>query len=233
MPPDSKTPYQDMAIHAQALDFDELSKLDSLPADEPASTMESPLSMAPVYDGVSDTEIDMDDILPEESFSTHPSPAGSQVNGKIYRKPPISIFQTTDHTPSQPTKPDKPTLTTPATSQSVEPAARGLPSPPETPVARADRTKDDVPGRFSDVESTPPIRAAGFVGDEIPRLDPLDSDGEWTELAELGKKFSVAQTGEDPNNLGIVEEKKKKKKRKKKSKGVSPLHLSLKVLYLI
>jgi hypothetical protein len=64
------------------------------------------------------------------------------------------------------------------------------------------------------------MRAAGFIGDEIPRVDPLDSDGEWSELADFRKKFSMAGNGDDPSNLSVMEDKKKKKKRKKKSKGV-------------
>ena len=213
---DCNTSYADMAIHAQALDFDELNKLASLLPDDSTTTMEAPQSHSPRRNGNSDTEIDSDDILPEESFSTHPSPAGSQVNGKVYRKPPISIFQT-DHSPDEPSKPRTTDIPT-----SVQVDSQGLPSPPETPGPQPDRTKDDAPGRYSDIEGTPPLRAAGFVGDEIPRIDPLDSDGEWAQLADLRKQqFHIAQTGEeDPSNLGVVEDKKKKRRRKKKSKGV-------------
>ena len=107
-----------MAIHAQSLDFNELNKLAPLLPDDPTTTMET-RSPKLVSNGISDTEADMDDILPEESFSTHPSPAGSQVDGKVYRKPPISIFQT-DHTPTAPLKQETPNHPTPAKSQPVQ-----------------------------------------------------------------------------------------------------------------
>ena len=109
---------------------------------------------------------------------------------------------------------------TPATSQPVQNDSAAVPSPPETPTPVVDRAKDDVPAHYSDIEGTPPIRAAGFVGNEIPQVDPLDSDGEWAELAEIRKKLATGQQGDDPNNLGFMEEKRKKKRKKKKSKGV-------------
>jgi hypothetical protein len=220
----AKDPYADMAIHAQELDFDELNKLDSLLADDSTTTtLDAAESVHHTDNGNSDTESNLDDILPEESFSTHPSPSGSQVDGKAYRKPPISIFQT-DYSPPEPTKPHNTDPTTPPTAEPIQSDPKGLPSPPETPASHPDRAKDDVPGRYSDIEGTPPMRAAGFVGDEIPRVDPLDSDGEWAELADFRKKFSMAGNGDEASNLSVMEDKKKKKKRKKKSKGVwSPL----------
>jgi hypothetical protein len=210
--------YADMAIHAEALDFDELNNLVSLLPDDSTTCIERPPSPTSESNGISDTQTDTDDILPEESFSTHPSPAGSQVNGKVYRKPPISIFQT-DHTALEPLKPETSSQSSPSTTQPVQNDTSAFPSPPETPPV-VDHARDDVPARYSDIEGTPPLRAAGFVGDEIPHVDPLDSDGEWTGLAEMSKKFAVAQQDDDPNQLRLVEEGRKKKKKKKKSKGV-------------
>jgi hypothetical protein len=62
------------------------------------------------------------------------------------------------------------------------------------------------------------------VGDEIPTVDPLDSDGEWCEMPRVGEMPTLRAlsqlAGDEAAALGFEEEKKKKKKRKKKSKGV-------------
>jgi len=202
-----------MSIHAQEIDLDELNEFDTLAPNDSASQVE--ITDIPYPDSLDDGNLaqtsDIDEIFPSESFSTHASPAASATDGAIPRKPTISLFANND------------TNTIPVTSKAA------LPSPP--PSVRVSRTNDDVPSRFSDVEKTPPLHAAGFVGDEIPTVDPLDSDGEWgpvPTLADLPTKFALNQltgdvAGEDVDcGLGIVEERKKKKKRKKKSKGVWP-----------
>ena len=90
-----------------------------------------------------------------------------------------------------------------------------------------------MPTRYSDIEDSPPLVAAGFVGDEIPRVDPLDSDGEWQPTPTLADllptKAATSQpvTGEEGQIMGIMEEKKKRKRRKKKSKGVQTTFLTL------
>src|SRR5947207_1592013 len=90
-------------------------------------------------------------------FSSHPCPAGSQVDGKVYRKPPISIFQT-GHTPLALLKQETPNYPTPAPSQPVQNDSAAVPSPPKTPTPVVDRAKDDVSAHYSDIEGTPPIR---------------------------------------------------------------------------
>jgi hypothetical protein len=204
----------DMTLHAQELNFDELNKMDLLFSDDLEATARlGPLQ--PETSGLQDSfdmGISLDDILPSESFSTHASPANSLVDGVVHKKAPISILE------------NKP----------IPSDARDIQNPPRLPfVPQPDRTKDDIPSRFSDVENSPPIRAAGFVGDEIPTIDPLDSDGEWGPIptyADLAAKFSLGQSGntgegeDGDHQFEIVEEKKKKKKKKKRSKGVfSPL----------
>ena len=91
-----------------------------------------------------------------------------------------------------------------------------------------------MPGRCSDVEDSPPLEAAGFIGDEIPTVDPLDSDGEWCEMPRM-RELPTLRTlsriaGEDAAALGLAEDKKKKKKRKKKSKGV---HLPISLVFFV
>jgi hypothetical protein len=182
-------------LQAQQLDLDELRKLDSLlPTDDSES-----------LNAIPDTEIDLDDILPSESFSAQPSPATSVVNGVVHKKPSISIFQHDDD------KDEKGIL-----------EETGLLSPPESPPI-IDRTKDDLPTRCSDIEDSPPLQAAGFIGDEIPTLDPLDSDGEWAPiptLVDLLPTKAALQTNVNGQELGIIEGKKKRTKKKIRSKGV-------------
>jgi hypothetical protein len=205
----------DMTLHAQELNLDDLNKMDFLLSDNSEATA----SLGPIQPETSalqdsfDNGIDLDDILPSESFSTHASPATSLVDGVVYRKPPISIFETKS-IPSDLPKHE-------ATEIQTSPKVSSIPQP--------DRTKDDIPSRFSDVENSPPMRAAGFVGDEIPTIDPLDSDGEWGPIptyADLVTKFALRQSGnagegeDGSNQFEVAEDKKKKKKRKKKSKGV-------------
>lgn len=152
------------------------------------------------------TETDLDDILPSESFSTQVSPTTSLVDGLVHKKPSISIFEQTDE---------------------LNVAIGGLPSPPKTPVTRK---KEDLPTRCSDIEDSPPLIAAGFVGDEIPTVDPLDSDGEWQPIPTVGDllptKNAMSNTvnGEEGQKMGIVEEKRRRKKKKKKSKGVETFY---------
>jgi hypothetical protein len=203
----------DMTLHAQEFSLDELNKIDFLFSDNSETTA----SLNPMQPETSafqdsfDNGIDLNDILPSESFSTHASPATSLVDGVVHNKPPISIFATKS-IPSDLPKHD----------------ATYIPTSPKVS-SQPDRTKDDIPSRFSDVENSPPIRAAGFVGDEIPTIDPLDSDGEWGPIptyADLTAKFSLSQSGnagegeDGSNQFEAVEDKKKKKKKKKKSKGV-------------
>ena len=204
------TPFTEMSLHAQELDSNELHKLDSLFSTNDTDRQQDP--------SIPDTEVDLDDILPSESFSTQVSPTTSLVDGLVHQKPSISIFEQTD----------EPNV-----------AIGGLPSPPKTPVPRK---KDDLPTRCSDIEDSPPLIAAGFVGDEIPTVDPLDSDGEWKPIPTLGDllptKNEVSKTvdGEEGQEMGVVEEKKKRKKKKKKSKGVESFadgaDLRLKVIKL-
>jgi hypothetical protein len=84
----------------------------------------------------------------------------------------------------------------------------------------AEKSKDV--SRCSDVESSPPVQAAGFVGDEIPRVDPLDSDGEWADLRPepQPRLRLVPEPTTEGEGVASEEEKKKKKRKKKKSKGV-------------
>jgi hypothetical protein len=198
---------KEMNIHAKEVNVDELNEMASLPDDDATYPFNHIGNPNPTSCISPDTDFDLDDILPGESFSTHVSPATSLVNGITYRKPAISLF-----------------TNEPVGLESIHPEST-LPSPPKTPVGRK---KDDIPCRYSDVEDSPPLRAAGFVGKEIPTLD---SDGEWEAfptLANLPTRFAVnrAQAGETDgaisNDLQNVEEK-KKKKRKKKGKGVSLL----------
>ena len=190
-------PFPELSLHAQELDLNEFHKLDSLLSINDTNIQKDP--------SIPDTEIDLDDILPSESFSTQVSPTTSLVDGLVHKKPSISIFQHSD----------EPNV-----------AIGGLPSPPKTPVPRE---KDDLPTRCSDIEDSPPLVAAGFVGDEIPTVDPLDSDGEWQPIPTLADflptKNAVSQAvdGEEGQEMGIMEEKKKRKKKKKKSKGVESL----------
>lgn len=204
--------FADMTLHAQELNFEELvSKMDPLLLDDSETTVIDPIqSKKPLIQEKLDS-IDYDDILPSESFSTRASPTTSLVDGVIHKKPPISIFKAKE-IPSG-TKQESQI----AQSQSV------LPS---------DRTKDDKPARFSDIENSPPLKAAGFQGDEIPTVDPLDSDGEWGPIPthkNLPTNFALSQLGDaqrddaGAESREIVEETKKKKRRKKKSKGVSSL----------
>jgi hypothetical protein len=195
-------PLLDISLHAQQLDLDELHKLDTIPSNTlPIPDDKDPLPIDELATSIpSDTDLDdLDDILPSESFSTQVTPTGSLVDGVASRKPPISIF-------------NPPELDLPPPVQ--------LAIPPDT----VDRTKDDVAGRCSDVEDSPPLQAAGFVGDEIPTVDPLDSDGEWCEMPRAGGMPTLRAlsqlAGDEAAALGFEEEKKKKKKRKKKSKGV-------------
>ena len=207
----------DVSLHSQPLDLDELLKFDTRTVDPPPfdeqlsvlPMMSVPIDIQPSdidHQEIPHSEIDLDDILPSESFSTQVTPTGSLVNGVAPRKPPISIFQTPpDDTPEPP----------------VDDESTVLPSPPATP----DRKKqDDVPGRYSDVEDSPPLEAAGFVGDEIPMVDPLDSDGEWCKVPKMGDLPTLRAlsqiAGEDAEASGLSEDKKKKKRRNKKSKGV-------------
>jgi hypothetical protein len=209
----------DMTLHAQELNFDDLNKMDFLFSDD----LEATARLDPLQPETSalqdsfDMGINLDDILPSESFSTHASPATSLVDGVVHKKPPISILE------NKPIPSDLP-----------KHDARDIQKPPKvSSIPQPDRTKDDIPSRFSDVENSPPIRAAGFVGDEIPTIDPLDSDGEWGPIptyADLAAKFSLGQSGsaaegeDGDHQFEVVEEKKKKKKKKKRSKGVfSPL----------
>jgi hypothetical protein len=199
---DPEKTFREMSIHAQEIDLNELNEMDSLHPDDSTSLIDDKdnpnLTCLP---SVNDC-FDLDDILPEESFSTHVSPATSLVDGVAQRKPAISLFT------------NRPiTLDT----------ENGLPSPPPTAVAPS-RLKDDIPCRFSDVEDSPPLRAAGFVGREIPTLD---SDGEWEPLptlANMPTRYAVdhlAGADDESNNIQIGEEKKKKKKKnRKKAKGV-------------
>src|ERR1700738_468532 len=146
-------PYASMNLHAQDINCDELNEMASFHPSDPTTQIDSSdPSILPLLDA----DFDLDDIRPEESFSTHVSPAESLVNGVAYKKPAISLF--TQETVS------------------IE-SESGFPSPPVSPVVT--REKDDIPGRYSDVEDTPPLRAAGFVGKEIPTLD---SEGEWEQL---------------------------------------------------
>lgn len=167
----------------------ELDKSVSIPNERPLSP-----------DSVEDTEVDNDDILPGESFSANPSPEGSLVDGHVYTKPPISIFQ----------------------NPSVPPQAN-QPTPPISPSQKHEKKKnnDDIPVRCSDVEDSPPLHAAGFTVDEIPNIYNLNSEDEWgpvPEMTGLPPQFT-AQTDKE-GNLCFTEEKKKRKRRAKKSKGV-------------
>jgi hypothetical protein len=205
----------DMTLHAQEVGLDELNKMDFLFSDNSETTAGlghiQPEALA--FQESFDNETDLDDILPSESFSMHASPTTSLVDGMVHKKPPISIFETKS-IPSDLPKHD----------------ARDIPkSPKVSSILQLDCTKDDIPSRFSDVENSPPIRAAGFVDDEIPTIDPLDSDGEWGPIptyADLAAKFSLRQSGntgeveDGSNQFEVVEDKKKKKKKKTKSKGV-------------
>jgi hypothetical protein len=195
---------KEMNIHAKEIDFDEFNEMASLHKDDATYPIDDIHNPNPTSLTSLDTDFDLDDILPGESFSTHVSPATSLVDGVASQKPAISLFT------------NEPVGLESTQTQST------LPRPPKTPAGRA---KDDVPGRYSDVEDTPPLRAAGFVGKEIPTLD---SDGEWEPLptlADLPTRFAVNQVagetdGATSNDLQIVEEKKKKKRNKKKAKGV-------------
>jgi hypothetical protein len=194
---------KEMNIHAKEVNVDELNEMASLPDDEATYPFNHIHTPNPTSCMSLDTDFDLDDILPGESFSTHVSPATSLVNGVAHRKPAISLF-----------------TNEPVGLESIHPEST-LHSPPKNPVGAK---KDDIPVRYSDVEDTPPLRAAGFVGKEIPTLD---SDGEWEALptlADLPTRFAVnraaGQTdGAISNDLQSVE-KKKKKKKKKKGKGV-------------
>ena len=187
-------------LHAQELDLNELHKFDFLSINNDTINDDSP--------PIPDTEIDLDGILPSESFSTRVSPVTSLLDGVTPEKTPIAIFRHADEQPDL------------AIPENVS----GLPSPPKTPVAR--RSKDDYPTRCSDIEDSPPLQAAGFIGDEIPTVDPLDSDGEWTSIPTLADllptkaALSSARSGEESVQEIGVAEKKRKRKKKKKSKGV-------------
>ena len=205
----------DVTLHAQKLDLNDLHTCSSLHF----PTENNPLSIDEIP--IPDTEIGLDDILPSESFSTQVTPTTSLIDGQVPRKPHISIFQPQD----------LPGSTTQATEPAAEEKETGLPSPPRTPVRVVDRAADDVPVKWSDVESTPPLVAAGFVGDEIPRVDPLDSDGEWFEMPGTEGMRTLQAfrrfTEQDATVSGFGEDK-KTKQRKKKSKGVRsqpPLHI--------
>jgi hypothetical protein len=192
------TSFTEMSLHAQELDSNELHKLDSLFSTNETNSQQDP--------SIPSTEVDLDDILPSESFSTQVSPTTSLVDGLVPKKLSISIFEQTD----------EPNV-----------AVGGLPSPPKTP---APRKKEDLPTRCSDIEDSPPLVAAGFVGDEIPTVDPLDSDGEWQPIPTVGDRLptknamSNTVNGEEGQEVGIVEEKKRRKKKKKKSKGVETFY---------
>jgi hypothetical protein len=211
--PTSLDKYADMTLHAQELNFEELhEKMDSL-LNDPETTLVDPVHPEKrVIQKTFDASINYDDIFPSESFSTRASPAGSVVDGVVHTKPPISIFET---------------KASPSESHETK---HGDHTALDTSVSQSDRTKDDKPARFSDVESSPPLKAAGFEGDEIPTVDPLDSDGEWGSIPThtgLPTAFALSQLGNaqgkdlGTGGLGMVE--KKKKKKKKKSKGVSSL----------
>ena len=45
--------------------------------------------------------------------------------------------------------------------------------------------KDDFPARYSHIEHCRHLQVAGFVGDGIPTVDPLDSDVEWCEMPTM------------------------------------------------
>jgi hypothetical protein len=162
----------------------------------------NPTSLTPL-----DTDFDLDDILPRESFPTRVSPAASLVDGVASRTPAVSLF-----------------TNEPLGLESIQHRFT-LPSPPKTPVGRA---KEDIPGRYSDVEDTPPLRAAGFVGKEI---SALDSDGEREPLPTLGDlptRLAVNQAagetdGATSNDLQIAVE---KTKEEKKTKGVLPVGIA-------
>lgn len=198
---DPEKTFQEMSIHAQEIDLNELNEMDSLHPDDSSSVIDDKdTSNLTSLSSLNDYS-DLDDILPEESFSTQVSPATSLVDGVAQRKPAISLFT------NQPIALD---------------TEINLPNPPKTTVAPS-RIKDDIPCRFSDVEDSPPLRAAGFVGREIPTLD---SDGEWERLptlADMPTSYAVnhlAGAVNESNNIQIGEEKKKKKKNRKKAKGV-------------
>ena len=191
-----------MALRAQELDLDELDKLADMNLDSPKPSLERPESTAfsPGLEEIT-TNVDVDDILPDESFSANPSPEGSLINGRTNTKPPISIFQ-------QPTLIPEP----------VKPA-----TPPMSPLKQRDRSKDDIPVRCSDIDDSPPMGATGMTCDEIPHIDNLDLDNEWgpvPEFSGLPEQFVPQKPAEGGLN---VSNDKKQKKRKKKSKGVCPL----------
>ena len=189
----------DMTLHAQELDLTELDNLDSLLPNDLNTIQSHPIPGAEIDD-------DLDGILPSESFSTQVSPTTSLVDGAVPKKPPISLFQHTDSNNNN-------------LNSIPDHDKTGLPSPPKSP----DRRKDDSPTRCSDIEDSPPLQAAGFVGDEIPSVDPLDSDGEWAlspTLADLLPTKAAWKQRQEGQEMNVAEEKKKRKKKKKKSKGV-------------
>jgi len=212
------------------------------------------LASTPPTDSSSYATADFDDILPSESFSTQPSPTGSLLDSQAYRKPPISIL-TSRH------KDDDDVKSVSQNSSLVQSdvcAVRRLPSNPSGEIDDAVSTKtltagipslpatavDDCHRRsksdiLSDVEPSPRLKTAGFYADEIPRLDPLDPDGEWCDLRELAEERARAprvklnesagnEGGEREGEATRFTEDKKRKKKRKKTKGVRGAKLAKK-----
>jgi len=196
-----------MTLHAEPLDLGELNKFDE---DNLFTTVNGSIKQLNLNDhDNSETEVDLDDIQPGESFSARGSPATSVVDGVVPTKPPISIF---NRPVTPPTRPSEPI---------------GLPGSEKShPEKSPDRTKDDTPARYSDVENTPPLEIADLEEDDIPKFESLESDGEWMlptkppEFPTFPTTVSVETPDGQTQELGFSQEPKKKKKKKKKSKGV-------------
>ena len=206
----------DVTLHAKERNLIELHKLDSLNEMDSSQVNLATNPSSTTHGGIPGTDVGLDDILPSESFSAQASREGSLVGGVVSRKPSISVFEQPllEPDPTQPSH--EPTECLPSSPQSCAP----LPHP---------RPKHDIPRRYSDVEGSPPLRAAGFVGDEIPHVDPLDSNCEWEPIptvSDLPTRFVLIQ-GAPINNegqqTGSTEERKKKKRKKKSKAVISPL----------
>jgi len=208
------------------------------------------LASAPPTDSTSYAAADFDDILPSESFSAQPSPAGSLLDGQAYRKPPISILacRPKDDDDVRSVAQDSSVVQSDVSvvrrllsgppgdiddSISTKTLTAGIPSLATTSVEEsADRSKDDISVSSSESELSQPVKIAGFYADEIPLVDPLDPDGEWCDLRELAEQRARAarlklnepagnKGGESEAGVpGFREETKRKRTRKKRTKGV-------------
>lgn len=206
---DIRDQFHEMSLHAQELDLNTLEHLHNNHNNPKTNLTASSLKNSCQH-------LDLDDILPSESFSAQVSPTTSLVDGAVPEKTPIDIFQ----------QPQPSYLTIPA----AHPESICFTSSIEVPSLSQsiDRKRDDIPTRCSDVEDSPPLEAARLVADEIPSIDPLDSDDEWQSISAYASLPTKDALNQLPTNvqvdggeqMGIIEEKKRKKKKRKKSKAV-------------